>query len=95
MPPRKKQPLAAPPIVEPKTVAFPCCEEAINHITPLHDSCDAEGRWCLLTMGHVRPPGTPFNPSRNGMTSFEVEIIFCPWCGARIGRVPPDYVEKK
>ena len=71
-------------------VHFPCCEQAIDHISQLHDTHPNEGRWALLIYGHVREPSAPPKApdDREGMTMFEVEIIFCPWCGAKIGRVP-------
>lgn len=67
----------APAAPADRRVAFPCCEEALDSVTQLHDTCDAEGRWALVILGHIRQPGKPApDPtSRRGMTPVEVEII--------------------
>lgn len=78
---------ASKPVAVPEQVSFPCCVEAIGHMDVLSNQEDVN-RVALRLLRDAKPEDRPVvGPGAHfGMVPYEVEIIYCPWCGARVGR---------
>jgi hypothetical protein len=75
----------------PAQVSFPCCVAAIGHMDVLSGQEDEE-RVALRLLRDAKPEDRPVTgPGAHlGMIHHEVEITYCPWCGARVGGTPPE-----
>ena len=70
-----------------KKMIFPYCVESIGHMDVLSGQEDPD-RVSMRLLRDAQPGDRPVQgPGAHlGMVPYEVEITYCPWCGAQVGR---------